>query len=87
MKISNFIKGPLFIAIMVSEIKATAIGSIQKVGNNNSLLAILQNILEDPEFSSQSDHQQLRILNFIYDLLEGYFKRRLSLRKTLNQNK
>ena len=60
--------------------------SIQKASNGKSLMAIVQDILEDPEFMSLREHDQLRILNFIYDMLEEYHKRKFSQLENIKNN-
>lgn len=42
--------------------------------SNLTLMDVLQNILNDPEFLALNDKQQLRVLIMIYNYLENFYK-------------
>ena len=71
--------GAFLFVILATSIASHSLGdsSISVVNKNSSdkeeLIQILQNILEDPEYLTLSDEQQLVALEVIYSLLKAHY--------------
>ena len=84
MRISTLILGSLLLALTLTESEAMAMDGIQIRTineNNESLMDILQKIINDQEFLTLEKKHQLRILFIIYDMLDGYYRKQF-----LNKN-
>ena len=46
----------------------------EQAASHNSIMDVIQSILDDPEFISLSNEYQLKVLIMIYDILEGHPK-------------
>ena len=76
MKISIVILSLLFVASLMKNVSNTEVvkSPTSYSKNGPSLMAIIQSILDDPEFLALNTHQQLKILVTIYDMLERHLK-------------
>jgi hypothetical protein len=90
----NIVYGAFLFAILASCINISSSlseGSLDDENNNSSengptLMHILQNILENPEYLALSDYEQLSVLEVIYSLLESSFSQRKSKSKYQGKN-
>jgi hypothetical protein len=77
--------GAFLFVILATGISSRSLGDsgINVVNNNSSdngptLMQMLQNILEDPEYLALSDEEQLAVLEVIYSLLQTNYIQRKS---------
>jgi len=88
----NIVYGAFLLVILASCINSSlSDGSIDYENNNSpengpTLMQILQNILENPEYQALSDYEQLSVLEVIYSLLESSFSQRKSASKYQGKN-
>jgi hypothetical protein len=79
----NIFLGFFLLIVLASSINGSSLSDSSIDGENiNSsnkgptLMQMLQNILEDPEYLALSDYEQLKVLEVIYSLLESGFNQR-----------
>jgi hypothetical protein len=65
----------LFIMMFISS------NAQKEQASSQSLMDVIQGILDDPEFISLSNEYQLKVLMMIYDILEGHVKVRPNIMK------
>jgi hypothetical protein len=89
----NIFYGAFLFTLLGSCINSSSLSnSSVDVENNNSsdngptLMQILQNILENPEYLALSDYEQLTVLEMIYSLLESSFRERKGKSKYQGKN-
>ena len=88
----NIVYGAFLLVILASCINSSlSDGSIDYENNNSpengpTLMQILQNILENPEYQALSDYEQLSVLEVIYSLLESSFSQRKSASEYQRKN-
>ncbi len=75
--------GFFLLIVLASRINSSSLSDssidVESINSSNkgaTLMQMLQNILEDPEYLALSDYEQLKVLEVIYSLLESGFNQR-----------
>jgi hypothetical protein len=79
----NIFFSTFLLIVLASRINSSSLSNssidVENINSSNkgpTLMQMLQNILEDPEYLALSDYEQLKVLEVIYSLLESGFNQR-----------